>query len=72
LLFFTSSEYKSSHLNGDTDLMRLKTNRVAVQFSELYSGDDERQEESDDESDVDGPESDSDGEGLQNSVSINN
>ena len=70
LLFSSSSGYKKSYLNSDSDLIRAKANRVALQFSELYPGDDKREEESDNESDFVAPNSESEDEDLHDLVTI--
>ena len=72
LLFSSSSGYKKSYLNSDSDLIRAKANRVALQFSELYPGDDEREEESDNESDFVAPDSESEDKDLHDLVTIKN
>ena len=59
-------------MNSDSDLIRAKANRVALQFSELYPGDDEREEESDNESDFVAPDSESEDEDLHDLVTIKN
>ena len=72
LLFSSSSGYKKSYLNSDSELIRAKANRVALQFSELYPGDDKREEESDNESDFVAPDSESEDEDLHDLVTIKN
>ena len=57
-------------MNSDSDLIRAKANRVALQFSELYPGDDEREEESDNESDFVAPDSESEDEDLHDLVTM--